>query len=250
MACEPRQLYTFIQGSDITGESAFDVWKRVHGSDSEEEFLAFLQSGPQGDVGERGERGPSGYDEWVALPQNIGKSKLEYFESLRGPAGQSTYDIWKAVGNTGTAQDFLNDLKGKDGDNGKSSYDVWKDAGNEGTEQDFIDDLKMVGEPVPYVVLNDASTPNKYFLRMNKGHLESVLKYRDISIGTMPNKTNYVAGEEFDPEGLVVLATSYDGATRTITDFKFDAMVVEGKSSHTIYIEAGIQSIEVPITIA
>lgn len=49
MAIESRQLFNFIQGSDITGESSYDVWKRLGNEGTEADFLEFLRSGPKGE---------------------------------------------------------------------------------------------------------------------------------------------------------------------------------------------------------
>lgn len=49
MAIEARQLFNFIQGSDITGESSYDVWRRLGNEGSEADFLEFLRSGPKGE---------------------------------------------------------------------------------------------------------------------------------------------------------------------------------------------------------
>ena len=49
-----RQLFNFIQGSDITGESSYDIWKKLNPEGTEEQFLQYLQSGPQGEKGEPG----------------------------------------------------------------------------------------------------------------------------------------------------------------------------------------------------
>ena len=70
-----------------------------------------------------------------------------------GEAGDSAYQVWIDEGNTGTEQEFLDSLKGTDGDpgegtEGKSAYEVWIELGNTGTEQDFIDSLVgPIGEP-------------------------------------------------------------------------------------------------------
>lgn len=47
---------------------------------------------------------------------------------------RSAYDIWLALGNVGTAQDFLNTLKGE------SAYQIWvRQPGNEGkSETEFL----------------------------------------------------------------------------------------------------------------
>ncbi len=69
----------------------------------------------------------------------------------KGNDGKSAYQIWLDAGNKGTQQDFLNSLKGtqgekgdpgSNGNDGKSAYQTWLDLGNSGTEQDFINSLK------------------------------------------------------------------------------------------------------------
>lgn len=63
------------------------------------------------------------------------------------------YELWLALGNSGTEQDFLNSLIGKPGkngytgsngsggSNGKSAYQLWLDAGNKGSSEDFLKSL-------------------------------------------------------------------------------------------------------------
>ena len=46
---ESRELYNFIQGCDISGESAYDIWKSFHPNGTEIEFLEYIRSGPQGE---------------------------------------------------------------------------------------------------------------------------------------------------------------------------------------------------------
>ncbi len=79
-----------------------------------------------------------------------------------GVDGLSAFELWKAVGNTGTLQDFLDSLVGDPGpagedgkvvyigndgqtgpagDEGLSAYQLWLDNGHTGTEQDFLDSL-------------------------------------------------------------------------------------------------------------
>ena len=52
MSIEPRQLFNFIQGSDITGVSSYDIWKSFNPEGTEAEFLEYLRSGPKGEPGE------------------------------------------------------------------------------------------------------------------------------------------------------------------------------------------------------
>ena len=101
--------------------------------------------GPQGDPGEEG---MSAYEVWLDLG-NTG-TEQDFIDSLKGPEGEpgdpgtdgdSAYDVWIEAGNTGTEQEFLDSLKATDGNDGDSAYDIWLSAGNTGTEQDFLDSL-------------------------------------------------------------------------------------------------------------
>lgn len=61
-----------------------------------------------------------------------------------GEDGLSAYEIAIQEGFEGSIEEWLESLKGEDGEdgqNGLSAYEVWLDQGNEGTEQDFFDSL-------------------------------------------------------------------------------------------------------------
>lgn len=47
-----NQLFNFIQGSDISGESAYDLWKRLGNTGTEADFLEYIRSGPKGEKGD------------------------------------------------------------------------------------------------------------------------------------------------------------------------------------------------------
>ncbi len=68
-------------------------------------------------------------------------------DALRGLAGASAYDIWLANGHTGTQADFLEWLRGADGQAGsdgapgspgQSAYELWLGQGNVGTEAQYV----------------------------------------------------------------------------------------------------------------
>ena len=153
MQCKTNELFNFIQGSEITGESSYDIWKRMTGIDSESEFLDFLRSGPQGEQGLPGETGKSVYEEWLTISGNEGKTFEEFLETIKGTkgdqgaTGKSAYEQWLAVeGNENkSVEEFLESLKGEDGRqgvDGKSAYQIWLDHGNTGTEEDFLNETK------------------------------------------------------------------------------------------------------------
>lgn len=72
------------------------------------------------------------------------------FSGDKGDKGDSAYKIWLSEGNKGTKKDFLDSLKGEDGDSvtgddGKSAYELWLEGGNKGSKKAFVESLK--GEP-------------------------------------------------------------------------------------------------------
>lgn len=169
---EQRHLFNFVSGSDITGESTFDIWRRLgNESGTAEEFIEYIKSGPQGPQGNSGksayeewltiegnegktltefyeylkgtpgECGKSAYEQWLTIDGNEGKTIEEFYEYLKGPCGNSAYQDWLTIqGNEGkTLEEFMNSLHGK---NGESTYEIWTSIGNTGSAQDFLDSLK------------------------------------------------------------------------------------------------------------
>ena len=69
------------------------------------------QQGPKGDKGETGDQGPQGATGGDG-PQGIAGND--------GADGDSAYDIWLSLGNTGTQQDFIDSLTGPAGEDGSA----------------------------------------------------------------------------------------------------------------------------------
>ena len=67
-----NQLFNLMTGSEITGESTYDMWRSLMGGGTVEEFLEFMRT---------------------------------------GIAGKSAYQTWLDLGNEGTEEDFVNSLK-------------------------------------------------------------------------------------------------------------------------------------------
>ena len=75
-------------------------------------------------------------------------------DGYQGSDGKSAYQIWLDAGNTGSEEEYLASLKGKDGqdgqpgkdgkdgETGKSAYQLWLEAGNTGTEAEYLASLK------------------------------------------------------------------------------------------------------------
>ncbi|MGO2875749.1 MAG: choice-of-anchor G family protein, partial [Corynebacterium casei] len=78
-------------------------------------------------------------------------------QGVPGQDGKSAYELWLEAGNVGDINDFLESLKGADGQDGndgaegqpgvdgKSAYELWLEAGNEGDVDDFLESL--IGQP-------------------------------------------------------------------------------------------------------
>jgi hypothetical protein len=71
----------------------------------------------------------------------------------------------------------------------------------------------------------DADTGYRYVVQMKNGNLVSFSMCTGISIANPPNITSYVEGDEFDPTGMVVIATCEDGTTKEITNYSYPSLV-------------------------
>ena len=90
------------------GESAYEIWKRNgHQNDSEATFLNSLRGskGDKGDKGNQGDKGDKGDPGAEGSP---------------GRDGESAYETWIRNGHRGSEQDFLNSLRGPQGEHGEA----------------------------------------------------------------------------------------------------------------------------------
>ena len=69
MALTPNFLMHFIQGSDITGLSVYDIWSEFNPNGTKQEFMEYL-------------RGKSAYESWLEIEGNEGKTEEEFIASL------------------------------------------------------------------------------------------------------------------------------------------------------------------------
>ena len=101
-------------------------------------------------LGEIALTGESAYQTAVRL--GFSGSEEEWLASLKGKdgaPGESAYEAAVALGFIGTVDDWIASLKGEPGEkgaDGKSAYETAKEAGFEGTEEDFA--AKLAGEAV------------------------------------------------------------------------------------------------------
>ena len=140
-----NQLFNFVRGSDITGESGYDIWKSINPNGTAQQFLEYIKSGPKGDK------------------------------------GSSTYDVWKSLGYEGDANDFLNFLKGEKGDQGPQGIQGVQGPQGEVGPQGPTGEQGPQGEvgPMPTLVDNLESTSTTEALTANQGR---VLNEKHIAV--------------------------------------------------------------------
>ena len=98
-------------------------------------YAFYAKTAGNGPQGPQGDQGLSAYEVWLALG-NTG-TETDFINSLTGPAGSDGAD--GATGPPGTpGNDGANGL---DGANGQSAYELWLAQGNTGTEADFLNSL-------------------------------------------------------------------------------------------------------------
>lgn len=114
------ELFNYIQGSEVTGQSAYDIWKSLGNTGTEEDFLEFIRTGTKGDTG------LSAYEEWVNKTTSADKSYAA----------------------------FLSITKGDKGADGKDGAD-WN------------------GSPVDYVLMRDVSNGNIYKVSVSNGTVKA-----------------------------------------------------------------------------
>lgn len=72
-----------------------------------------------------------------------------------------------------------------------------------------------------YIILVDELTGYKYAVSLVDGVLVPQICCSKIEITTQPNRTTYMAGEYFDPTGMVITATYEDGSTKELIDYTY-----------------------------
>ena len=102
------------------GKSAYDIAVDNGFEGTEEEWLESLKgaTGPQGEIGPKGETGPKGPVGETGATGETGPQGEKGDTGLKGDSGESAYQVWLNLGNTGTEQDFIFSLKGEKGDIG------------------------------------------------------------------------------------------------------------------------------------
>ncbi len=143
--------------------------------------------GPQGEPGPAGPQGPQGVagangaDGQDGVPGPQGPAGPQGPQGIQGPAGADGQDgTVGATGPSGPAgPQGVAGADGQDGNNGQSAYEIWLDLGNTGTEQDFIDSL--VGPEGPQGADGSNSTSSN---GTDINNIEGSLKFKRIETYT------------------------------------------------------------------
>ena len=106
MAVNDNVLFQFLDGSNISGQSTYDMWRAlVNPNGTPEEFLEYRNAGPQGPTGPAGEQGPTGA-EGPEVPigptgatGEMGPTGPQGIQGIQGLKGETGAD--GAVGPTG-----------------------------------------------------------------------------------------------------------------------------------------------------
>lgn len=111
---------------------------------------------------------------------------------------------------------------------------------------------EAINAPKDSIFLIDRTNGHVYVVRMDNGNLISYCAAQSIEVTTMPTKTEYMHGEYFDPTGMVVTVTAYDGTKREVSNYNCQTnYLAEGDTfAEVTYIEAGIVcTVNVPVTV-
>lgn len=120
------------------------------------------------------------------------------------------------------------------------------DENGKPTEWETVDGSKDT------ISLVDQVNGYTYIACMRDGNFVTYCAAKYIEITTIPAKTEYMAGEYFDPTGMIVTATAQDGSTREITNYTYPTVcLAEGAISVGItYVENGTtHTATVPVTV-
>lgn len=82
-----------------------------------------------------------------------------------------------------------------------------------------------------------------------KINVKFVLKLMSIEVDTLPNKTNYVVGEKFDPTGMKIAGRYNDGTKKAVTDYTWDKTEALTKEDTVVTITADGKTATVNITV-
>lgn len=184
------------------GKSAYQIWLDEGNQGTEKDFINSLKGskgdtgeigpvgprgpqglagkdgvqGPKGDAGKAGIQGPKGDKGDTGSTGPRGEKGADGEPGKNGIDGKSAYQVWLALGNTGTEQDFINSLKGKDGKPGEKGDTGARGEqgpqGEPGKDSDF--DIEKVEFKIPSSSIKNLHTGRKSKLTAGSAVIKKV----------------------------------------------------------------------------
>ena len=217
---------TFIPSIDENGNLS---WSNDKGLENPETINL---KGPKGDPGndgapgEKGEKGDPGSD------GSFEDLTDEQKESLRGPAGapgekgdpgldgKSAYQVWVDLGNEGTEEDFINNLKGEKGDPGQNGTDGEKgDKGDPGSDGKSAYEVYLDGFNYKNLEYNDIVGGKTLRIKESRKGWTVLLacsNYSDLALKLIINDT-----EEYIEDVATGEVFSFDSNREVVVPSKF-----------------------------
>lgn len=155
--------------------------------------------GPQGEPGKAFTYEDFTAEQLEALKGKDGQNGVDGVDGKDGENGQSAYELWLALGNTGTKADFINSLKGQDGekgDHGKDGLD-----GKDGlttaikvgeityTHENGIITLPQYIEEIPDEYITEEELNNKGYISDISGKQDTIEDLEEIRANAALGKT-------------------------------------------------------------
>ncbi len=135
---------------------------------------------------------------------------------------------------------------GKTGAPGKSAYQTAQEGGFSGSEDEFTQALVLVKDKIT----KPEGAQDGQILVYRKDHwtaasLESLggISLAEVEVTTPPQKTEYLVGDTFNLEGMIVTATYTNGATLAATGYSVEpsgALTADTTSVTIRYTEVGV----------
>ena len=102
------------------------------------------------------------------------------------------------------------------------------------------------------IALIDQVNGYTYILCMREGNLVTYCAAESVEVTTMPDKTEYVDGDQFDTTGMVMSVVAQDGSNREVSGYKWSPEVLTTDTTVVTvsYTEGNdTYTIEVPVTV-
>lgn len=158
-------------------------------------------------------------------------AKLEETGGSVGADGKSAYDIWLENGNTGTKEDFINSLRGADGENGVDGYtpQVGKDYNTETEKAAFKAELEQYCKQI----IKELTTP---------AYIDPVITFskNGDTVASNTNSTSIsVTGDYEDGSIKYAICENADGSDAVWIDYTGGEIEISGYNKE-VYVYATV----------